>query len=182
MPTAMPATIPATIPAALAARPLDLRRRLPVPYVSEHDHDGQSTVDFTAINTHRAAECGQRRLCSLCGTPLGYRVGFLGGPASARNRLYTDPPGHPDCLRAAVALCPHIAIGRARRATTRRLDPGTFTPPGFDDVRPDEWILGISRSYRMLWRRGVQVFRPAPFTALQRWTYDDGGHLIAAPP
>lgn len=129
---------------------------------------------------HRAAECGQRRLCSPCGTALGYRIGFLGGPASARNRLYTDPPGHPDCLRAAVTLCPHIAIGRARRATTRRLDPDTVTPPGFDDAKPTEWILGISRDYRMLWRRGILVFRPAPFTALERWTYDGDGHLTAA--
>ena len=168
------------LPAALAARPVDPRRRLPVPYVSEHDRDGQSTVDFTAINAHRAAECGQRRLCSLCGTALGYRIGFLGGPASARNRLYTDPPGHPDCLRAAVTLCPHIAIGRARRASPRRLDQGTVTPPGFDDAKPAEWILGISRDYKMLWRRGILVFRPAPFTALERWTYDGDGRLIAA--
>lgn len=174
--------VPTGLPDSLAARPLDPRRRLPVPYVSEHPTGDGVVVDFTAINADRAEEAGRDRRCSLCGTGMGYRVAFLGGPASATNRLYSDPPGHPECLRAAVALCPYIAIGRARRATARRLRPGTVTPPGFADTKPTEWILGITRNYRMLHRRGTLVFRPAPFTSIERWTYDSDGHLLTAPP
>jgi hypothetical protein len=77
-------------------------------------------------------------------------------------------PGHRECLRAAVALCSYIAIGRARHATARRLQPGTVTPPGFADTEPAEWLLGITRNYRMLHRRGTLVFRPAPFTGIER--------------
>lgn len=174
--------VPTGLPDSLAARPLDPRRRLPVPYVSEHPTRDGIVVDFTAINADRAEEAGRDRRCSLCGTGMGYRVAFLGGPASAANRLYSDPPGHPECLRAAVTLCPYIAIGRARRATARRLQPGTVTPPGFADTKPAEWILGITRNYRMLRRRGTLVFRPAPFTSIERWTYDSDGHLLTAPP
>lgn len=178
----MPA-VPTGLPESLAARPLDPRRRLPVPYVSEHPtRDGQPIVDFTAINADRADEVGRARRCSLCGTGMGYRVAFLGGPASAANRLYSDPPGHPECMRAAVALCPYIAIGRARRATARRLQPDTVTPPGFSDTKPTEWLLGITRNYRMLRRRGTLVFRPAPFTSIEHWTYDHDGHLLGGPP
>ena len=174
--------VPTGLPESLAARPLDPRRRLPVPYVSEHPTGDGVVVDFTAINADRAEEAGRDRRCSLCGTGMGYRVAFLGGPASAANRLYSDPPGHPECLRAAVTLCPYIAIGRARRATARRLQPGTVTPPGFADGKPTEWLLGITRNYRMLHRRGTLVFRPAPFTSIERWTYDSDGRLCAAPP
>ena len=69
---------------------------------------------------------------------------------------------------------PYIAIGRARRATARRLQPGTVTPPGFADTKPAEWLLGITRNYRMLYRRGTLVFRPAPFTRVPAKSRDRG--------
>jgi hypothetical protein len=159
------------IPAALAARPTDPRRRLPIPYVSDHpapDGAGPTVVDFTAINAERAAAAGQSRRCSLCADPLGYWIGFLGGPDAAQARVYSDPPGHPECLRAAVELCPYIAIGAARRASDRhptRVLRHQTRPVG---ARPD-------RSYRMVLTRGTLLFLPAPFTHLQRWRYDRDG-------
>jgi hypothetical protein len=171
------------IPAALAARPADPRRRLPIPYVSEHpaaEGGGPTVVDFTAINAERAAAAGQSRRCSLCADPLGYWIGFLGGPGAAQARVYSDPPGHPECLRAAVELCPYIAIGTARRASDRHRAPDTITPPGFSDTKPDQWVLGLTRSYRMVLTGGTLLFLPAPFTHLQRWRYDRDGRLKPA--
>lgn len=170
------------IPAALAARPADRRRRLPIPFVSEHPSpDGTGpVVDFTTVNTDRAAAVGRWRRCSLCTEPMGYWIGFLGGAKAAESLTYSDPPGHPECLRVAVDLCPYIAIGAARRASDRHRPPGTVTPPGFTAVKPEQWVLGLTRSYRMVLVRGTVLFLPAPFTHLQRWRYDQHGHLEPA--
>ncbi|WP_204011388.1 hypothetical protein [Virgisporangium aurantiacum] len=79
------------IPARLAARPVDPRRGLPIPYVNEHD-DG--TVDFAVINGGRVLEWVRGRLCGLCGQRQEFLVAFVGGPGGFHQRLYTDPPSH----------------------------------------------------------------------------------------
>jgi hypothetical protein len=83
------------IPARLAARPIDPRRGLPIPYVSEQD-DG--SVNFAVINGGRVLECIRDRLCGLCGQPQDFLVAFVGGPGGFRDRMYTDPPGHVDFI------------------------------------------------------------------------------------
>jgi hypothetical protein len=94
------------VPAGLAARPVCPRRGLPIPYVNTSGPDGWT--DFTSIDTTRVAEVGTKNLCSLCGRPHEYWLAFLGGPAAARTRAYTDPPAHVACAKAALRLCPHI--------------------------------------------------------------------------
>lgn len=163
------------LPTGLANRPLDQRRRAPIPVVNVHTlADGDDVVDFTAINADRAAEVGRERRCGLCGHDLGYWIGFLGGPESARSRAYTDPPMHPECAEAAVVLCPHIALQRARRANPEHLPSTAVVPDGFVETKPTEWVLGLTRTYRMRRHRGSLLFLPAPFKHLRRWRYHDG--------
>jgi hypothetical protein len=83
------------IPARLAARPVDPRRGLPIPYVSEQD-DG--SVNFAVINGGRVLECVRDRLCGLCGQRQDFCVAFVGGLGGFRQRMYTDPPGHVDFI------------------------------------------------------------------------------------
>lgn len=90
----------AALPAAPAARPLDPRRCLPVPYVSEQDHDGQPTISLTAVNAdlrRRMLSVGQRRLCSLCGPPRGTGPGSSAGrrPRAAASTPTSRPPRLP---------------------------------------------------------------------------------------
>jgi hypothetical protein len=90
----------ATIPPRLATRPVDPRRGLPIPHVSEH---GEGRVDFAAVDGARALECAHRRLCGLCGQPHEAQLAFIGGPGGFQQRLYTDPPGHVDFISTARA-------------------------------------------------------------------------------
>lgn len=175
------ARLSAPLPPALAARPIDPRRRLPVPHVNVHTREDAEVFDFTAINAEASLRAGRSRLCGLCGTALGYWISFVGGPNTMRFRAFTDPPAHPACSLAALALCPHIALAHARRATPRRLHADTRVPVGFHDAKPGQWCLGLTRDYQVGLDRGSVIFRAAPFKSIHRWHYDTAGRLVPAP-
>lgn len=171
------------LPEGLAKRPVDPKRKLPIPVMNMRpsdldDWDSEKVADFTAIWAPTVIECGKKRLCGICGEPLGYWIAFLGGPKSAANRAYVDPPFHPSpCAVAALTLCPHIAIPHHKRAPDHRLAAETSVPAGFDASRTDEWVMGITRDYKMDVRPDSIVFRPAPFKRVRRFTYNDQGVL-----
>jgi hypothetical protein len=163
------------LPARLNNRPKD-RRGLPIPFVQALHADG--TPDFTAVDAGKAWEAGRQRRCGLCGEPLDYWIAFVGGPRSARHRQYLDPPMHSDCAFAALELCPHLAVQRAKRA--RKVSEGTHTPDGFDETKPDEWVVYETRGYtqRRLYDRGGRiagyVFEPDAAKRLHVYHYTDG--------
>ncbi|MEU8265400.1 hypothetical protein AB0C02_32980 [Micromonospora sp. NPDC048999] len=162
-----------TLPARLAARPFDSRRRLPIPYVSEHD-DG--SVNFAVVNGTRALECGLRRLCSACGQPHEPAIAFVGGPGGFHQRRYTDPPMHLECAHWSLRLCPYLALQRHRR----RGGTEQTAAPGFTDMEKAEpVILAVTHGYRLdlIYEPGSQppaiAFRPWPWNAATRLVYRD---------
>jgi hypothetical protein len=68
------------------------------------------------------------------------------------------------CMTAALALCPHVAIERHRRARVGRPGGGVI-PPGSHGDKLAGWSVGITRSYRILFipEHGFAVYLPAPF-------------------
>jgi len=177
--------VPGDLPASLAARPRDVRRGLPVPPVNEHpDPDGGpgTYVDFTTLNTTISTRLAAGRMCSLCGESMEYWVAFLGTPRAVELRRFTDPPGHPACMTAALTLCPHIALARHRRARADRPSAGII-PPGSHGTKPDGWTLGITRSYRTMFvpEHGLTVYLPAPFRTVHSYVYGPDGRLHPHP-
>lgn len=170
------------IPAGLAARPHDIRRGLPIPPVNVHNGPNGPHVDFTTINTTTSTDLAVVRRCSLCGAPMGYWVAFLGGPRAAELLRYSDPPGHPECMTAALSLCPHIALARHRRARADR-PGGGIIPPGSHGEKPDRYVLGITRSYRTEFvpAHGFSVYLPAPFKSVHEYEYGPDGRLNTTP-
>jgi hypothetical protein len=178
------------VPDFLAHLPFDERRGLPVPYMNQHYPDGPDAPmrpDFTAIWGPGAVACAQEKRCGICGLDLGYWVAFVGGPKSAANRAYQDPPFHPECADYAMTVCPHIVIGHHQRATATRLGresgqaglPGA--PRGAVMARADAWVIGITRSYDIRVLDGYPVFRAAPFKRTRRFEYDEAGTLTEVP-
>lgn len=129
------------LPPALAARPRDPRRGIPVPYVNVITADGE--CDFTAVDTGRSLRCARERLCSLCGTPMGGLVAFIGGAECERQRRYLDPPMHPECGEAAMRLCPYLSAPYARRPAA----DGAAVPPGWAEGSAEQFTLYVTRSY-----------------------------------
>ncbi|MFJ8043766.1 hypothetical protein ACIRBX_25020 [Kitasatospora sp. NPDC096147] len=134
------------MPAALAARPMDPRRKLPIPAVNEVLEDG--TGDFVVIQGDTALRLATQGRCALCGQLMGGgSAAFIGGPASAESGLFTDPPMHEACAEAALRLCPHMARQHARRASERRVPEGSTIPAGFSEEKPQEWVMVLAPLY-----------------------------------
>ena len=173
------------MPATLASRPRDPRRDLPIPAVNEFPGVGRG-YDFTIINSVRAMELARQRCCGLCGEPMPPVVAFLGGPRAAETGGYSDPPGCPACMRAALTLCPHIRVAHARRAGTGRDLVEAAQVPGFTGERPDTWVMVFARSYRiaLIPVDGggdlVPLYLPEQIVTATVYEYDENGALTQA--
>ncbi|WP_188299199.1 hypothetical protein [Streptomyces sp. CBMA156] len=172
------AALLARLPERMPELPVDPRRKLPIPAVSQHG----DSHDFTAINGEQSLWLAQQRRCAICGGDLGYWVAFLGGEKTFQLRGYSDPPMHPACAEASLTLCPHLRLERARRASENHALAGATTGAGWMEAKPQRWVLGITRSYDILMspaRGGGQIpmFRPAPFKAHRVFGYGPDGWI-----
>lgn len=170
------------IPDFLTHLQVDQRRSLPVPVINLYD----TGHDFTAINGDRVRKLAADRACGICGKPLDYWLTFLGGPRSYASRTYADPPMHQACAEFSLTACPHISIGRARRATGNHLMTNATQADGFTLDKPDTWVLATTRSYTtsMAPAQGggyVPLFHAAPFKRAKAFGYDQDGALQPVP-
>jgi hypothetical protein len=125
---------------------------------------GQGTPDFRSIDPNIVASCHNRRVCWLCGQPLGTRgsraiKAFVIGPMSAATRTSSEPPSHLDCARYAVRACPFLSQPRARR-NTAGLSDAELTQEGFIDRNPGAMVIWVTRSYTVLTNLLFQIGDP----------------------
>lgn len=168
------------LPARLSIRPMDIHRKIPVPWVNEFTRDdGSLFSNFTAVNGTRCLRSAQDKLCGLCAEPLDYWIAFLGGPKSYQHRTYSDPPMHESCADVAIKLCPHIALQRHKRAPEdRTTEIDVVTPDGWSVGKPEVWIMGLTRNYT--WsvdKNAVVIFSTAPFRRIRTFLYNDKGEI-----
>lgn len=89
-------------------RALDKLKRfagLPVPHAVKWIDD---KPDFRQMDLEKYAEAINRRLCGVCGDPLGEKCYWIGGPKSFRSKLFTDLPMHQACAVESIRLCPFL--------------------------------------------------------------------------
>lgn len=142
------------IPPALAARPRDPRRGFPVPYVNVITEDGR--CDYTLVDTGKSLRCARERICSLCGTPMGGLVAFIGDAGSRERNRYLDPPMHPDCGEAAMGgICPYLAAPYARQAAG-----GPAVPAGWTEGGTGQFAMFVTSGYE--WEMIAVRGRPCP--------------------
>lgn len=155
----------------LAKRPLDPKRQLPVPFVQAIMPDG--LADFRSIEATKVIEAARASLCGLCGKGLGLYAAFLGGPKSAANGTYGDPPMHEACADDATRLCPHIARPRVQR---REASDTAVTPDGFVEEKPPGWVMVITKHWNMEMTRQpggvVPVFVVTSVARTRQYEYD----------
>lgn len=111
-------------------------------------------------------------LCPLCGQPLEKDdAWFAGGPVSAfhPNGAYFDLPGHGDCIRYALQVCPYMIAPRYTPKDNERIerlakegilgiDPTVLRsrPLVMIMVRADGWMLTEQDNFGM---RKLKPFR-----------------------
>lgn len=87
----------------------DLRiddRGYPVPFFVAYV---KSQPEFRAMDGAKLRSCITRKLCWVCGKPLGdLPPVFVIGPMCAINRVSAEPPSHSACARFSVTACPFL--------------------------------------------------------------------------
>jgi hypothetical protein len=161
------------IPERMKDLNLDYRRKVPIPIMNLKP-DGEP--NFMVVNNETVIRCGMARLCGICGKDLDYWIAFVGGPISAGNGAYTDPPFHVECAEAAMLYCPHLNRKVHRRAPDEKMPDGSWKSEGAVEEKPAQWIIGITRDYRMIpWGKGV-LFK-CSVRHSRVYEYDEQGHL-----
>ena len=130
----------AAIPPALAARPVDPRRHLPVPYVSEHDRQGQST-STSPRSTRPAPPSADTTACARCAAP---RSGTASGSSADRHPPTTaSTPTRPATPTASAppSSCARTSRSGAPGAPERAAWPPTPSP------RPDSTTRNPPNGY-----------------------------------
>jgi hypothetical protein len=148
--------------------PIDPKRKLPIPFV----HDGKDGQwDFTAVLSERMNECVHHHLCGQCGKPLGWWLAFLGGPISSSTGVYTDPPMHEECARAALTLCPHINRANMKRSKLHAIEGERMSHSQYSILdRTTVWVLTITRGYEIIAEPGKSpLFRAKSIKRMHGW-------------
>jgi hypothetical protein len=116
------------MPVRLARRPLT-SRGFPVPWFASQINGEWNLV---AIDPRKIVEALSKKLCWVCGGPLGRYMAFVIGPMCTVNRVSAEPPVHRECAEYTVRACPFLANPRMRRneVEAATLGSGPETTPG----------------------------------------------------
>lgn len=106
--------------AKIAAIPMPARiRRLPVSptgFPVPWFVDWQDGVpDFRVVGRGKIEHAVKKRLCWVCGEPLGRTFAMTLGPMCAINRTISEPPSHRECALYSAIACPFLSNPRMRR-------------------------------------------------------------------
>jgi hypothetical protein len=82
-------------------------------------------------------------------------MAFVGGPLSAAQRLYSDPPAHPECAVFSAKVCPFLAIPAARRREANKSADLEYIP-GQVATNPEVFAILISDGFASM---GMGVVR-----------------------
>lgn len=99
------------LPDRMKRLPLD-HRGYPVPKFVEWI-DGKP--DFRVMSPKHLVKCISRKLCWVCGEPMGRFMCFIIGPMCSVNRVSAEPPSHLECARFSVKVCPFLSVPHRRR-------------------------------------------------------------------
>lgn len=121
-----------------------------VAWLDEHQHEVEppnGTPDFRILSPGRMARCKRERLCWLCGHKLGRHLVFAIGPMCAATRTTLEPPGHLECARYSVKVCPFLSRPRMRR-NDAEMPEGHWAPGTTIPRNPGVTALWVTRSYK----------------------------------
>lgn len=71
--------------------------------------------DFRVIGPDRLVPAIKRKLCWVCGQPMGLHMAFTIGPMCSITRTIAEPPAHLECADYSVRACPFLSTPRMRR-------------------------------------------------------------------
>ena len=129
------------LPSRIAKLPLD-PRGYPIPWFVGVV-DGKR--DFRVADQGKRVQAVNRKLCWICGEPLGRMFAFVIGPMCAVNRNTSEPPCHRECAVFAATACPFLCLPKS---DYRKPPEGGKMLAGALDGNPGACAVWITKSYR----------------------------------
>jgi hypothetical protein len=154
------------MPARIANLPRD-HRGYPVPYFVEWLN---GKPQFPIASPVKWARCVGKRLCWVCGEPLGRSLVFAIGPMGTVNQVSAEPPAHRECTLYAMQVCPFLINPRMGRVPTERL--GEAVPPGgvWEPANPGVMAAWSTRSYSIVRTATGPIISVGDPFAVEWWT------------
>jgi hypothetical protein len=109
-------------PIRIARLPLD-HRGYPVPWFVAYFKDDKEAPrgepgalpDFRVLASGKREAAVKRKLCWVCGEPMGVHQVFPVGPMCTVNRTTMEPPCHRVCAEYSAQACPFLTVPARRR-------------------------------------------------------------------
>jgi hypothetical protein len=104
------------IPSRIRALPIHPGFRMPVPWFVARPKEGEA--DYRIMDGAKMKAAIERKLCWICGGPLGTYFAFPLGPMCVITRTTAEPPSHRDCAVYAAKVCPFLVNPNKGRRDT----------------------------------------------------------------
>lgn len=196
------------MPDRIARLPKD-SRGYPTPWFVAYFKDGKEVArpegapDFRILASGKRELAVKKRLCWVCGEPLGVHQIFPIGPMCAVNRTTMEPPSHRDCAEYSVRACPFLTVPRRRRdergleeierhvsGTMIARNPGATAlwESAYRPFKVDNgWLIHLSEPTRVDWwtqgrlatRAEIEASIEAGYPALLNLARDEGPEAVA---
>jgi hypothetical protein len=132
------------LPPRMIRRPVN-ERGFPVPWFVSMI---RGKWDFVNLDPRKIIEAYNRKICWLCGEPLGTFKAFVIGPMCSINRVSSEPPAHADCAEYAVKACPFLARPNAKRNTAAALAGDEHVPGIMVQHNPGANLIWITKAFQ----------------------------------
>jgi hypothetical protein len=135
------------VPKRLMRRPLT-DNGFPVPWFASFIDGAWNLV---AVDPRKIQYAIRKRLCWICGEPLGQYLCFVIGPMCSINRVSAEPPQHRECAEYAVRACPFLSRPRMRRNEVEREAVGSVPTSGIMiEHNPGAALIWVTKSFRVI--------------------------------
>jgi hypothetical protein len=154
------------MPQSIAALPRD-HRGYPVPWFVAW-RDGVAV--FPAFDPDKWNRAVNRRLCWVCGEPLGRAMVFVVGPMCTINRISSEPPCHFVCASYSAQVCPFLANPQMRRVPEEITGPVSAPGGIMATHNPGVMALWSTRHYRIIRTDTGPIVGMGPASSVRWWT------------
>jgi hypothetical protein len=161
-------------------------------------------ADFRILASGKRERAVKKRLCWVCGEPLGIHQVFAIGPMCAVNRTTMEPPGHRACMEYSAQACPFLTVPARRRneagleeiehhisGVMIERNPGAIAlwESAYRPFKVDNgWLIRLSEPHRVDWwtkgrhatRAEIEDALSTGYPELMNVAKDEGPEAVAA--
>ncbi len=135
------------MPSRIRALPIHPDFRMPIPWFAGRPKG--KPPDLRTMDAGKIGLAIQRKVCWICGDPLGRLMAFTLGPMCAITRTNAEPPSHRDCAIFAMKVCPFL-VNPSKSRRGANLPDGITDMAGIPILRnPGIVAVWITRGYKV---------------------------------